>query len=670
MSPGARPWLDAARALLESHRDHARGALLPRIVAYTREDKAAKGLRSLRERGAAPEAPVHFTALEMAQEERGLLLVAPAGGGKTSFARELALCLAGELVADPAHGVARLAGAPVRDAIGARLPHAWALGPTLPALVAAAPGMSATAALAAAGPGLGAALRAAPGGAPAALLVVDDVERLGEGWREFAAGVVALLDAHPSLRVLMLGDALRMDGWPLPAGLARHALLPLPEPERRDALAARGMRLGRAAALDPAAGHPGIFGLALRVDAPASGVEAIVDAWRAAAGRDERDAALARPWLADLLAAAELAVMPDPGPALAAFARDPEAAAPVLASLLSRWSGDRARGEALVAGLLDMPGDGGHRGALCAAAFAEAFPGMRARLRGALVAIVEAGALRPAERVAAGRALSRLGDPRDLEALIDVPGGSFAMGCATNPNSSPPHRAAVEAFRIGAYPVTNARYGAFVAATGRAWASTDGLRPERANMPAVDLTWHDARAFCDWLGEAWRREGRIAPGEVVRLPTEREWERAARGDQPVPASGVVHPWGLSWDDDRANGETTGLNDTCAVGLFPRGRSPHGCHDMAGQVWEWCLTLWGEDMARPSFAYPWRDDGREALDAPDRVRRVLRGGCFSSGPAKANASYRGSLEANGFWRGNGFRVVVAPAALAAPPRPAK
>jgi iron(II)-dependent oxidoreductase len=299
---------------------------------------------------------------------------------------------------------------------------------------------------------------------------VDDVERLGEGWREFAAGVVALLDAHPSLRVLMLGDALRMDGWPLPAGLARHALLPLPEPERRDALAARGMRLGRAAALDPAAGHPGIFGLALRVDAPASGVEAIVDAWRAAAGRDERDAALARPWLADLLAAAELAVMPDPGPALAAFARDPEAAAPVLASLLSRWSGDRARGEALVAGLLDMPGDGGHRGALCAAAFAEAFPGMRARLRGALVAIVEAGALRPAERVAAGRALSRLGDPRDLEALVDVPGGSFAMGCATNPNSSPPHRAAVEAFRIGAYPVTNARYGAFVAATGRAWA--------------------------------------------------------------------------------------------------------------------------------------------------------------------------------------------------------
>lgn len=667
MSAHARPWLGAACTLLARHRDAVRDGQLPRLVAYTREDKAAKGLRSLRERGAAPEAPVHFTALEMVQEERGLLLVAPAGGGKTSFARELALCLAGDLSGDPVLGVARLAGAPVRDVAGARAPHAWTLGPALPALVAAAPGMSAAAALAAAGPEFGATLRAGPG-APAALLCVDDVDRLREGWTEFAAGIAALLGAHPALRVLMLGDARLMDGWPLPAGIARHALLPLPEPERRHALAARGMRLERAAALDTAAGHPGIYELALRVDAPASGVEAIVDAWRGAAGPDER-AIAARPWLADLLAAAEFAAMPDPGPALAAFARDPEAAAPVLASLLSRWSGDRARGEALVAGLLDMPGDGGRRGALCAAAFAEAFPGTRARLRGVLAAIVEAGALRPAERVAAGRALSRLGDPRDLEALVDVPGGSFAMGCATNPNSSPPHRATVEAFRIGAYPVTNARYATFAAATGRAWASTDGLRPERANMPAVDLTWHDARAFCDWLGEAWRRAGRIAPGEVVRLPTEREWERAARGDQPEPASGVVHPWGLSWDDDRANGETTGLNDTCAVGLFPRGRSPHGCHDMAGQVWEWCLTLWGEDMARPSFAYPWRDDGREALDAPDRVRRVLRGGCFSSGPAKANASYRGSLEANGFWRGNGFRIVVARAALAAPPRPA-
>ena len=80
----------------------------------------------------------------------------------------------------------------------------------------------------------------------------------------------------------------------------------------------------------------------------------------------------------------------------------------------------------------------------------------------------------------------------------------------------------------------------------------------------------------------------------------------------------------------------------------------------GQVWEWCTTLWGEDMATPSYAYPypWEDDGREDPGAPGAVRRVLRGGCFSSNKTKASCTYRGSLEANGFWRGNGFRVVVA------------
>jgi iron(II)-dependent oxidoreductase len=79
--------------------------------------------------------------------------------------------------------------------------------------------------------------------------------------------------------------------------------------------------------------------------------------------------------------------------------------------------------------------------------------------------------------------------------------------------------------------------------------------------------------------------------------------------------------------------------------------------MAGQVWEWCSTLWGEEMAVPSLIYPYRHDDREDDLAPDNVRRVLRGGCFSSGAAKANATYRGSLEAGGFWRGNGFRIAV-------------
>ncbi|MCE2521435.1 MAG: SUMF1/EgtB/PvdO family nonheme iron enzyme [Alphaproteobacteria bacterium] len=80
--------------------------------------------------------------------------------------------------------------------------------------------------------------------------------------------------------------------------------------------------------------------------------------------------------------------------------------------------------------------------------------------------------------------------------------------------------------------------------------------------------------------------------------------------------------------------------------------------MAGQVWEWTTTLWCKDMRTPSFAYPYRNDGREDLDAGPSVRRVLRGGCFSSNRKNANRIYRGSLEPDGFWRGNGFRIVVA------------
>ena len=79
--------------------------------------------------------------------------------------------------------------------------------------------------------------------------------------------------------------------------------------------------------------------------------------------------------------------------------------------------------------------------------------------------------------------------------------------------------------------------------------------------------------------------------------------------------------------------------------------------MAGQVWEWTTTVWGENMATPAFAYPYADDGREAPDAGPSTRRVLRGGCFSSTRVKACCTYRGSLEPDGAWRGNGFRIVV-------------
>jgi iron(II)-dependent oxidoreductase len=218
----------------------------------------------------------------------------------------------------------------------------------------------------------------------------------------------------------------------------------------------------------------------------------------------------------------------------------------------------------------------------------------------------------------------------------------------------------VESFQVSKYLVVNCNYLRFIEQTGRYWRSADGRASNKRNAPATELTWHDANAYCSWLTTRWRASAQIGLEEEVRLPTEPEWERASRGDfVEADRSEPVWPWGCEWQDDASNSEETGFNETCAVGLFPRGCSPYGCHDMAGQVWEWCSTVWGEDMATPSFRYPYRaDDGREALDAGETMRRVLRGGCFSSPRPKVSSSYRGSLEPAGSWRGNGFRIVVA------------
>lgn len=651
----AAPCQASAEALIAKYRDHPvlprdAASLLPRLVAYTREDKAAKGLRSLNIPKMAPEVPIHFTALEMVQEERCLMLIAPPGTGKTSFALHLALNLAGELIGDSCFSKAGLAGSPVRNAEGDVIPHGWQLSSTLPCYMRLRDGITPKEILAAAGPGFAEALTHKE---PLPLLILDEVESLGDGWWEFAATLMRLCAEHTALRILMLGDTRKVLRWPIPDGMVRHTLQPLPRAERQRAISRTGIA-GAGAALGDAAAHAGLFALARDFGGQHDSLEAIIDAWHSAAPYKGQ---ATPPWLEPLRIAKECALRGDVASALTLFRRDQDNAAPAISSLLSRWQTAPELRNALIEGLMSLPGDAGLRGTLLAAEVHDAAPELCGKMRGALHSILRFGALTPIERVAAGRMLSSLGDPRDLEALIDIPGGVFTMGCASHPNSSPVHLVAVAPFRIGAYPVTNASYASFVAATERQWASPHGRDKDRSNMPATDLTWHDARAYCAWLTEVWRKADRISGDMVVRLPSEPEWERASRGDQSEKANGFIYPWGSVWDDDRVNGESLGLNDICAVGVFPRGCSPYGCYDMAGQVWEWCSTLWGGDMAVPSFTYPYRDDGRENAFAPDRIRRVLRGGCFSSGAAKANATYRGSLEAGGFWRGNGFRIAV-------------
>ena len=152
----------------------------------------------------------------------------------------------------------------------------------------------------------------------------------------------------------------------------------------------------------------------------------------------------------------------------------------------------------------------------------------------------------------------------------------------------PAHEVTLPAFEIGRYPVTNAQYTEFVRATRHEapnyW--REGRVPEElAGHPVVNVTWRDAMAYVAWLGER--------TGKPYRLPTEAEWEKAARGDD-----GRLWPWGNDWDAGRANCRPAGPGATTLVGAYsPDGDSPCGAADMAGNVWEWCLTKWQDTLRR-------------------------------------------------------------------------
>jgi iron(II)-dependent oxidoreductase len=277
------------------------------------------------------------------------------------------------------------------------------------------------------------------------------------------------------------------------------------------------------------------------------------------------------------------------------------------------------------------------------------------RIKQWMLFIVSNGLLPPVDRVLAGEALAVLGDDRDFDELVSVRAGPFEMGREEDEDERPPHKVSLQSFKIGRYPVTNAQYRRFSEATGRRWDSKIGFMAERSNCPAAEMTWHDARAVCGWLTGEWRKQGKIAADEVVRLPTEAEWEKAARG-----TDGRVYPWGNEWDKDRCNTSESGLGRTSAVGMYPAGISPYGCLDMAGNVWEWTSSLWGKTFIKPDFRYPYRpDDGRENLEAGDEILRVLRGGSWSSDQDNARCAYRVRNFPNDRDVIMGFRVVVSP-----------
>ncbi len=291
----------------------------------------------------------------------------------------------------------------------------------------------------------------------------------------------------------------------------------------------------------------------------------------------------------------------------------------------------------------------------------------------------------PKARSEAGKSLGRIGDPRFDEGQWSLPceqrlgfvriePGPFVMGSdprtadISMPHERPQHSVNLGEYYVGRYPVTVAQFKAFVQDSH--WSIRDRtVVRDTANHPIDQITWHDAIAYCSWLTAKlgdWTNvphavrdwlESTIRSGWRVTLPSEAEWEKAARG-----SDGREYPWGRAFDPDCANTIEAGIGMKSAVGAFPGGTSPHGIVDMSGNVWEWTRSVWStNDSGAPSFGYPYRldDPSRENLSASDLAPRTLRGG-------SANLSFVFARSALRYWelptvgqKGFGFRVAVCP-----------
>jgi len=173
---------------------------------------------------------------------------------------------------------------------------------------------------------------------------------------------------------------------------------------------------------------------------------------------------------------------------------------------------------------------------------------------------------------------------------------------------------------------------------------------------------YDALAYCEWLTEklqatSWSLATLLREGWRITLPSEAEWEKAARGTDRRQ-----YPWGNRPDPNLANYNATGIGTTSIVGCFAAGKSPSDVEDMSGNVWEWTRSLWGERFSESAFKYPYRpDDRREDLRASEEIFRVLRGGAFWVAHLDVRCASRYRFDARDISHGFGFRV-----ALASPP----
>jgi formylglycine-generating enzyme required for sulfatase activity len=265
----------------------------------------------------------------------------------------------------------------------------------------------------------------------------------------------------------------------------------------------------------------------------------------------------------------------------------------------------------------------------------------------------EAEKIEIGKRIDAADLLGQVGDPRLEESnWVTIPAGTFHMGAQKRNREgrnydaeaftaeSPVHEVALRRFRIGRFPVTVQEFGAFMADRGYSPPKSPQYRVEgygefqdpegwegqtpHPNRPVVGVSWFEAAAYCSWAGG--------------RLPTEAEWERAARGP-----NGSRYPWGdhPPLDASRANFAGT-IGHPTPVGLFPKGNTAEGVRDMLGNVFEWCGDWYS----------PYETESRDSPGGPKvGGSRVLRGGAWFGGPQFVRVSYR--IRSEPTYRGGRF-----------------
>lgn len=200
-------------------------------------------------------------------------------------------------------------------------------------------------------------------------------------------------------------------------------------------------------------------------------------------------------------------------------------------------------------------------------------------------------------------------------------------------SNQPKHDVYLEAFCIQRNEVSRTQYGEFVQATGYQADGWEAFTLQEADLPVTGVLWEDAQAYCAWAG--------------MRLPSEAEWEKAARG-----TDGRRFPWGNAWDREKANTQEYGAAGSLKVGSFPDGASPYGVLDMSGNAAEWVNDFYeaGYYLLAPA---------RNPLGPAQILDHVLRGGSYASTYDQASCYFRDSSHSVLPNHRVGFRCAVNP-----------